>query len=99
MATERGTPARSRVRTAVRLRSCRMRPGRAWCGGRPRDDASGLPLLGLGDGALRFERRPELRRHHERAALEVFGRARVESHDARLEIDLTPLEREHLASD
>lgn len=65
----------------------------------PRNDAAGLLLLRLRDGALRLERVAQLGRHHEDSALEVLGRAGVEADDPGLEVDLTPLECEHLAPD
>jgi hypothetical protein len=65
----------------------------------PRNDAAGLLLLRFRDGALRLERRAELGRHHEHSALEILGCARIQSDDARLEVDLAPLEGEHFAAD
>ena len=64
-----------------------------------RTDDLQLSLKILGDRSLLFKQFAQLARHRERASLAVLRRARIEPDFAGGEIDLSPLERQHLAVD
>src|SRR6185369_576470 len=65
----------------------------------PQDHAADFLLRRLRDGALRLERRPKLRRHHERPALLILRGPGIEPDDPGLEIHVAPLQGEHFAPD
>ena len=127
IATRSGMPARTMLRTAVRRRSCGMRPGQPSgpAGRRPGlregEDAAAASSALRGPSAtirknthgticpaffspslvvaLRLQERPQLVGQLEHAALAVLRRARVQPHLAAFEVDVAPLERQHLARD
>ena len=59
----------------------------------------GPSLEHVGLGALSLQSCPQLRRHHEHPAVVVLRGAGLQPDGARLEVDLSPLERQHLAPD